>query len=222
MLKGKKLDKRKKFTKEIDKSAILFTSDKVRDYKLSEWIKNYALQKNIQLDNRAVFLLSEYLGNDLSKITNELDKLQILVKDGEAITPAIIEKNIGISKDYNVWELQDAIGKKDMLKANKIVKYLGQNEKAVPFEMFVGSMYTFFMKLIKAKGVTNQGALMKIVPGGPYAAKIALEQARNFSLSKLENCISLLHEYDLRNKGVKNGGAEYSALVQEIVFKVLH
>ncbi len=222
MLKGKKLDKRKKFTKEIDKNAVLFTSDKVRDYQLTDWIKNYTAKKNIPIDNRAMFLLSEYLGNDLSKITNELDKLQILVKDGETINPSIIERNIGISKDYNVWELQDAIGKKDILKANKIVKYLGQNEKAVPFEMFVGSMYTFFTKLIKAKKVTNQSALMKVVPGGPYAAKIALEQSRNFSLPKLENCISLLHEYDLRNKGVRNGGTEYGALIQEIVFRFLH
>ena len=109
-----------------------------------------------------------------------------------------------------------------ILKANKIIHYFGKNEKALPFEMFIGSMYNFFTKMIKAKKVPNQSALMKIVPGGPYAAKIALEQSRNFSLGKLEQCIALLHEYDLRKKGVRNGSAETNALLQEIVYKIMH
>ena len=220
-LKGKKLDKRKSFTKKISTNAIIFNSDKVKEHAITPWINNYASKNGIKLSHESLFILAEYLGNDLSKLTNALEKLKILAKEQE-IEPNFIEAHIGISKDYNIWELQDAIGKRNVAKANKIVNYFGQNDKAMAFEMFIGSMYNFFSKLIKAKAIPNQSALMKHVPGGPYAAKIAIEQSRNFSEQKLHQCIGLLHEYDLRKKGVKNGSAESHALLQEIVYRFLH
>ena len=165
-------------------------------------------------------MLSEYLGNDLSKITNELDKLKILIGNDEVITTKTIEKNIGISKDHNVWELQDAFAKRDILKANKIINYFGKNPSAMPFELLIGSMYNFTTKMLKAKKMPDQGRLMKIVPGGPYAAKMAIEQSKSFSVAKLEQMISILHEYDLRKKGVNNGSTEQDGLMQEMVYKI--
>ena len=160
-LKGKKLDKRKAFVKNISKKAVIYTSDKIREYNIVSWIKNYARENGFKIEDKSIYLLSEYLGNDLAKITNELDKLKILIGENEAITTETIEKNIGISKDYNVWELQDALAKRNILKANKIVNYFGKNPNAMPFELFIGSMYNFTTKMMKAKKVPEQGQLAK-------------------------------------------------------------
>ncbi|MEM7162933.1 MAG: DNA polymerase III subunit delta [Bacteroidota bacterium] len=220
-LKGKKLDKRKAYAKSMDKSVVVYNSEKIRDYNLQSWIKSYAHERNFRLDEQSIFLLSEYLGNDLGKISNELEKLKILLKEGEEISPGFIEKHIGISKEYNIWELQDAIGKRDHMKAQKMVHYFGKNEKAMPFELFIGSMFSYFTKLMKVKLISSQSELNRSVPGGPFAVKKAQEGARNFSIEKLEDNISILHQYDLRKKGVKNGSADYPALLQELVYKFI-
>ena len=217
-LKGKKLDKRKAFTKAIAKSVVVFNSEKIRDYHIQNWIKSYAQERDLRIDDKSAFLLAEYLGNDLSKISNELEKLKILLKDDEPVTTAFIEKHIGISKEFNIWELQDAIGKRDMAKAQKMVHYFGKNERVLAFEMFIGRMFVYFSKLMKAKLISSQSQLMKAIPGGPFAVKKAQEGAQNYSLTRLEENISLLHTYDLRRKGVKNGSADYEALLKELVF----
>ena len=130
--KYKTLDKRKKFTKEVAKNAVLFESKKLYDNQIPDWIQNYLSKHNYSIHPKAAFLLSEYLGADLSKITNELDKLMLIIEKGQEITSDIIERNIGISKDYNNFELNNALGKRDVLKSNLIIKHFAANPKDNP------------------------------------------------------------------------------------------
>ena len=142
-------DGRKKWLLELKKTGLVFESPRVRDYEINAWIANYAKSKQLSIDEKAVAMLSEYLGTDLSKIANELDKLLITKPAGsERITPEIIEKNIGISKDYNVFELQAALINRDVLKANRIIRYFAENKKNNPLVVVLSQLFGFFSNLM--------------------------------------------------------------------------
>src|SRR5690606_34845622 len=154
--KYKKLDKRKKLGKLIAKKGLVFTSDKFRDYEALPWVEKYVKQKKMMISAKAASILLEFLGSNIAKIANEVDKMAVILKEGEEITAELIEKNIGISKDYNVFELNNALAYKKVEKANKIVKHFAKNPKAYPLPMLMPGMYGFFSKMLLFQAVKNK------------------------------------------------------------------
>lgn len=223
--KYKVLDKRKKLHKTLEKSCVLFNSKKIYDDKVPDWITKYLSAKKFQIQPTAALLLSEFLGTDLSKISKELDKLMLVLPQGEQMISADhIEENIGISKDYNNFELQKAIVKRDHLKAYRIIDHFAQNQKDNPLVVTISILYAFFNKLIvyyflKDKSRQAVAAALRINPffvqDYQYAAKI-------FPVKKSVEIISLLRKCDLQSKGVGNISATPGDLLKELVYKILH
>lgn len=218
-------DGRKKWLGELKKTGIVFESPKIRDYEINAWIAKYAKSKGLAVDEKAVAMLGEYLGTDLSKIANELDKLLITKPVGsERITPEIIEKNIGVSKDYNVFELQAALINKDVLKANRIIRYFAENKKANPLVMVLSQLFNFFSNLmlyhyLPDKSQMTVASELKI---NPYFVKDYQKAAQAFNAWKTMFIISYIRETDARAKGVDNVSADEGDLLKELVFKILH
>lgn len=221
--KGKSLDKRKTLAKTIDKSGVLFESKKLYENQLPDWITKYVSTKGFTISPKASILLSEFLGNDLSKITNEVDKLCILIPAGSLISPEIIEKNVGISKDYNIFELNNAIGAKDFDKVMRIVQYFAANPKGNPFVVTISTLHGFFLKVMTYhfapdKNPDTLAALMKV---NKYFMKDYQLAAKNYPPKKISAIFELLNEYDLKSKGVNNPSVEDGELLKELVYKIL-
>ena len=223
--KYKTLDKRTKLFKTLESHGIYFESGRIRDYLIPAWIERYLMLKGIKADPSASAMLTEYLGTDLHKIVNELDKLIITLPDGKPfITTALIEKNIGISKDYNNFELQKAIGEKNILKANMIVHYFANNPKDNPITLSIASLFGFFSKLLTFhyltdKSKNNVAAVLKV---NPFFVKEYENSATKYNVSKTMEIISLLRIYDLKSKGFGDPGTDPGDLLKELVFRVLH
>lgn len=222
--KYKTLDKRKKFTKELSKKAILFESKKLYDNQIPDWIQSYLSKRNYSIHPKAAYLLSEYLGADLGKITNELDKLMLIIEKGREITSEIIERNIGISKDFNNFELNNALGKRDVLKSNLIAKHFAANPKDNPLVVTIGVLFGFFQKTLlyhtlKDKSKNNVASTLKI---NPFFVRDYELAARNYPKGKLVKIISYLREYDLKSKGVNNSSVSEGELLKELLYKILH
>ena len=222
--KYKTLDKRTGLAKSMDKNAVMFTSEKVKDYKLAEWIAKYTSDQKIRINPKAVQMLADHLGNDLSRIVNELNKLAINKKNNEEITPDDVQQFIGISKDFNIFELQNAISTKDILKANKIIDYFSKNPKEHPFEMNLAVLYTYFSKLLYYQTLPDKSSQAVMSQMRVYANQLKdLELAgKNYSLDKLVRIIGYLHEYDMRSKGIDGIQNEKGELMREMLFKILH
>lgn len=222
--KYKTIDKRTSVAKTIDKNAILFDSKKIYDNKVPDWINNYLKGKEYQISPKASALLTEYLGTNLSKISNELDKLMINLPPKSEITVDLVQTNIGISKDYNVFELQTAIGKKEVLKANRIINYFAANEKEHPMVMTVSSLYGYFCKLLSYQFLSDksQKTVASELGVHPFFVGDYERAAKNFTVGKLKAIFGYLREYDLKSKGVDRGSATEGELLKELVFKILH
>ncbi len=223
--KYKKPDKRQKIFKLLEKQAVWFESKKLYDNQVPGWISNYASKQKYRMEPKAAALLAEFLGSDLSKIVNEVEKLTVAIgKKGDTITPALVEKHIGFSKDFNQFELQDALGKRDVLKANRIINYFAENEKKYPFPLTIISLYYFFSKLLlfhysKDKSKQNLASTLKV---NPFFVKDYEMAARRYSAAKLVEIISLLRIYDMRSKGYEGNTTPSSELTRELIFKILH
>lgn len=223
--KYKKLDKRKALAKTIDKTGVLFDSEKLKDSKVAEWIADYIRRKGYVIDARNANLLAEYLGNDLGKIVNETGKLFISLPQGAAITADIIERNIGISKDYNVFELQKVFGERNILKTTRIVHYFAQNQKEHPLPLIMATLYGYFTKLMKYhffKNTLAGGSLAAELGVNPYYLKDYETAARNYNEHKLRQIIGWLREMDVKSKGVDNPSTEHGELLKEFFFKAMH
>jgi DNA polymerase-3 subunit delta len=219
------LDKRTKLYKTLDSHGAYFESPRIRDYLIPAWIERYLMIKGIKTDPSASALLTEYLGTDLHKIVNELDKLIItLPAEKPFITTALIEKNIGISKDYNNFELQKAIGEKNIFKANMIVHYFADNPKDNPITLSISSLFSFFSKLLTFHYLTdksrnNAAAVLKV---NPFFVKEYENSALKYDVSKTVQIISLLRTYDMKSKGYGDPGTEPGELMKELIFRILH
>lgn len=218
-------DKRKKWFQEIAKVGVVYESVKLRDYEVAGWISKYCKSKNVGIDDKAVAMLSEFLGTDLSKLVNELDKL-VLTKpaDMPRITPELVEKNIGISKDFNVFELQAALINKDVLKANRIIRYFAENKKANPLVLVLSQLFKFFSDLMIYHYLSDksQGAVASELKVNPYFVKDYQKAAQSFGAWKTMNIITFIRETDARYKGVDNPSTEEGDLMKELIFKILH
>ncbi len=222
--KYKTLDKRKTLYKTLKKAGVVFESKKLYDNQVPKWISRVLAGQNYSITPKASQMLTEFLGTDLSKISNELDKLKIVLPEGTQITPELIEENIGISKDYNNFELHKAIGYRDVLKAHKIVKYFGDNPKDNPIVVTVGFLHTYFSKLLylhglKDKSPRNVASALKI---SPYFTEEYIVAARNYPMRKVSGIIAMLREFDVKSKGVGANAVPQRDLLKEMIVKVMN
>lgn len=221
--KYKTLDKRKKLYKIINEKGELFHSKKLYENQIADWIRKVLNGKNYQMEPKAAQMLVEFLGTDLSKINNELEKLQLVLPVGSIITPLHIEENIGISKDFNNFELRKAVGNKDVVRANRIINYFSNNPKNNPTVMTVTLLNSYFTQVflyhgLKDKSKANVAKKLKI---SPYFVDDYVTAARNYPMRKVSQIIGFLRESDVKSKGV---GANISQadLLKELLFKIMH
>jgi DNA polymerase-3 subunit delta len=223
--KYKNLDSRTKLAKAIKKNGVVFTSKKIYENKVPNWIESYLKDKNYSIVPQAAQILTAYLGNDLSKVANELEKLVIAVKDTNKITPGHIEKNIGLSKDYNIFELQNALGEKNVFKANQIIRHFGANPSANPIQKTISNLYFYFSKLftyhfLKDKSERNVSAELRV---HPFLAKSYIAAAKQYSPTKLYEIVGILREYDMKSKGFEvSTMVDMADLQKEMIYKILH
>lgn len=220
--KGKKLDKR--ILKKFGDNAVVFESKKFYDNQVPDWIVNYVTSKKLQIAIKSAVLLSEFLGNDLAKISNEINKLAILLPVNSIITPEIIEKNIGISREYNTFELTSALVNKDILKANRIANHFGSNQKNYPLVVTISMLYSLFSKIMCLYFVesTNPDTIAKTIGVNRFFTKDYITGKNNYSKRKLFQIISILNDYDLKSKGYGNTSTSEGELLKELIFKILH
>ena len=223
--KYKTLDARKSLAKAIKTNGVIFTSERIYENKVPEWIEKYLAEKEYSISPQAAQILTSYLGNDLGKVANELDKLIIAVKETNKITPEHIEKNIGLSKDFNIYELQNALGEKNIFKANQIINYFGANPTANPFPKTISTLYFYFLKLftyhfMADKSERSVSAELRV---HPFIAKSYIAAAKKYSPTKLYEIFGILREYDMKSKGFDVSTMVDSAdLQKEMIYKILH
>ncbi len=222
--KYKKVDKRKAFTKTVEKKGILFESAKLYDGKIPDWITRYVQERSFTINLRTAQLLTETLGNDLTKIVNELSKLFINLPAQSEITPELIERNIGISKDFNIFEFQKALGELNILKCNQIINYFAANPKENPLPKLIAVLHGFFVKIMiyHQNKTFQQKELAALLGVNPYFLKDYQKAASNFSISKAANNIGILREYDLKSKGIGSVSVSEGELMREMLFKLIH
>ncbi len=218
-----KLDKRKKIYKSIQKTGVLFESKKLYDNQVSDWIRMVLQGKGYSISPKAAILLVEYLGTDLSKINNELEKLQLVIPKDVEISPAAIEEHIGISKDFNNFELKKAIGERDILKATRIIHYFAQNPKDNPFVVTVTLLHNFFSQLLQYHGMSDHSSknVASTLGINPYFVKEYQTAARNYPMKKVSQVISYLREMDLKGKGVGGASLSQADLLKELLVKII-
>lgn len=216
-------DKRKKIYKAISKSGLIFQSDPVRDYKLVPWIEDFVKDKGYKIDPQASALMAEYLGTDLSKIANEIEKLMLNISKEVTINTDLVQKNIGISKEYNVFELQKALAIRDVLKCNRIITYFANNPKANPTVMVLANLAGYFTKILRYHYLQNKAEAASALGIPPFFVKDYEVAARNYNTGKVFQIISLLREYDLKSKGLdSSGNVNDGELLKELIFKMIH
>lgn len=223
-MKYKSMDKRGKMYKAIEKNGVVFEMKKLYDDKLPKWIETHLSEKKVMIKPNAALLMAEHLGNDLSRIANECDKLLINLKPGEAIDVRHIEENIGISKEFNALELTKAIGKRDILQCNKIVNYFRENPKNNPIQMTMGMLYNYFSKLLLFHSITDKSKnnVASVLKVPPFFVDEYFSSARNYPPQKLVEIIALLREYDLKSKGVGTTITESGELTRELIYRIIH
>lgn len=219
----KKLDKRSKAYKAINAKGCIFEHARLYDSQLPDWIGTFVNQHGHTITQKGSVLIAESIGNDLSRIANELSKVFISLNPGDVINEDIIERNIGISKDYNVFELQNAIGRRDVLQCNRIVNHFAANPKDNPIQMVLPSLYGYFIKVMIYHQLTDKGEAASALKINPYFVRDYATAANNYPLGKLASCIGYLNDADLRSKGIRNAGTVTDGeLLKELIFKIIH
>jgi DNA polymerase III subunit delta len=222
--KYKTLDKRKKMTKLLDKVGVVFESKKLYENQVGDWIKRVLSGKNYTIEPKANAMLVEFLGSDLSKINNELEKLQIILPQGCMITAKHIEDNIGFSKDFNNFELLNALGSRNQLKAYQIAQYFADNQKANPLIVTTATVFGFFVKILKYHGLKDKNPKNAAVALGvsPYFLKDYDVALKNYPMRKVSQIVTTLRELDIKSKGVGANALATSDLLKEMLFKVFN
>lgn len=218
--KYKTLDKRKKLSKLLKQNGVLFESKKLYENQVPDWIRRVMKGKGYTITHKAAQMLTEFLGNDLSKVNNELEKLQLIIKPKEQITPEIVEENIGISKDFNNFELQNAIGARDIKKAFGIVQYFAHNPKKHPLVITIALMYSFFSKLLIYHSLTDKSVAASALGVSPYFVKDYQTASRNFSMKNISAIIASIREVDMKSKGVGAANLPQGELLKELLTKI--
>lgn len=223
--KGNTLDKRKKVYKLLNEKGFYFEFKRIYESEIPSWIEQKVSENGFKIEPKAKFLLTEYVGADLSRLNNELEKLFTIAKDNKIITPKLIEDNIGISKDYNVFELRNAIETKNIEKAFKIIKYFEKNPKDNPYVVSITTIFNLFTNIIQVHVTTDKSKqnLAKVLGINPYFVQGMTTAANNYPLKKATRIISFIRDYDMKGKGVgTTGNVTPSQLLIELVYKIMH
>lgn len=222
--KYKTLDKRKKVTKNITKSGVVFESKKMYDNQVGQWITRVLQGKGIAIEPKANAMLVEFLGNDLSKIIKELEKLQIVLPKGTSITAKLIEENIGFSKDFNNFELLNAVGSRNQLKAYQIVQYFSENEKANPIVVTTSTVFSFYVKLLKYHGLKDKNPknVAAVLGVHPFFLKDYDVALRNYPMKKVSQIIATLRNIDVKSKGVGANAMPSHDLYKEMLVAIFN
>ncbi|HEY0272503.1 MAG TPA: DNA polymerase III subunit delta, partial [Chitinophaga sp.] len=217
-----KIDGRSKLSKLIKEKGVMLTTKKMYDNQLPAWVNAYVHRRGLAISQKAGVLLVDHIGNDLSRIANEIDKLLVNLPAGKKIDEGDIEKYVGISKEYNVFELQNAVGMKDSARVMRIVQYFAANPKAGPIQMVIPALYNFFAKVNMIFGVKGGEKEMASALGvHPFFVKDYTAAARTYGPDGSERAILLLHAYNLRSIGINDSGVEDGELMKELLFKVM-
>ncbi|HRQ51382.1 MAG TPA: DNA polymerase III subunit delta [Agriterribacter sp.] len=221
--KEKKLDGRSKLSKLLKQRAVVLSTKKLYESQLPEWIIGQVQKKGCTISRKAVMLLVEHIGNDLSRIHNEIDKLLLNMGSRTSVTEEDIEQYVGVSKEYNVFELQEALQRKDMARAVRIIRYFGSNPKAGPIQMVLPALYGFFSRVYLLFGVPLQDEKKAAAATGinPYFIKDYILTAKNYGYNGIEQALLLLHEYNLRSVGLHDTGTEDASLMKEMIWKIM-
>lgn len=222
--KYKKLDKRKALSKSLAKNHVLFESKKLYDNQVADWVSKMVRNGGYKISPKAVALLLEFVGSDLGRMQQEIDKLMLVVEKGGDISADVIERNIGISKDYNNFELQKALAEGNVVKANKIAHYFAQNPKDNPLVMTISLIFSYFTKVIQVH--THAGMspneLAGVLRVNPFFVKDYIAASKRYNLNKCLRIIGYLREADGRSKGLGGGDISHEDILREMLFKILH
>jgi DNA polymerase-3 subunit delta len=222
--KYKTLDKRKKVTKLLDKHGVVFESKKMYENQVGTWINRVLSGRGYSIEPKATAMLVEFLGTDLSKISNELDKLQIILPKSHTISPKDIEENIGFSKDFNVFELQNALGSKNQVKAYKIAQYFADNPKDNPMVVTTSLVFSYFVKVLKYHGLKdrNPNNVAKVLGVSPFFVKDYDVALRNYPMKKVSSIVATLRDIDVKSKGVGANALPTHDLLKEMLVKIFN
>jgi len=222
--KYKKIDKRKKLYKAVNKTGVIFEGKRLYENQVGDWITRNLKSRGYSISPKASQMLVEFLGTDLGKIDNELEKLQLICPQGTTINPEIIEENIGISKDFNNFELRKAIGEKDSLKAHRIINYFSQNPKDNPMVVTISLLFSYFSQILQYHGLNDKSkaAVAKQLKVSPYFVGDYVAAARNYPMKKVSHAISLLQETDVKSKGVGANNIPQGDLLKELLVKIMN
>ncbi len=221
--KDKKIDARTKFAKTLKQKGEVFTTKKIYENQLPEWTSGMVNQLGLSISQKALMLLVDHIGNDLSRLQNEVEKLLVNLNKRKNITEEDIENYIGISKEFNVFELQVAIAKKDVTKAIRIIQYFNANPKAGPIQLILPSLYGFFSKvaMVYAAPSRDEKAVASTLGVNGYFAKDYMQAALNYDYNSVEKILLLLHEYNLRSVGIHDTGTKDAELLKEMIMKMM-
>jgi DNA polymerase III subunit delta len=221
--KDKRVDGRSKLAKLLKEKGEMLSTKKMYENQLPEWTNGLVESKGYSISQKAVMLLVEHIGNDLSRINNEIEKLAVNLGTKKDITEDDIEKYIGVSKEYNAFELQDALAKKDLAKAIRIIQYFESNPKAGPIQLVLPAIYNYFAKVFSIFGMTDksENAVKPFFYNNIFAARQALETLKTYGYDGIEKVILLLHNYNLRSIGVNDVGTSDASLMKELAIKML-
>ncbi len=221
--KDKKLDARKKFAKLVKEKGVLVSTKKMYDKELPQWTQELLQSKGLTITPKGLALLVDHIGNDLTRIENEIDKLSVNLGKRTSITEDDIEKYIGVSKDFNVFELQAALAAKDLSRSIRIIQYFEANPKAAPIQLVLPSLYSFFSKVFMVFGADSQDerAIATAIGVNPFFMKDYMQAARLYTYPGVEKVLLLLHSYNLKSVGVGNIGTEDASLLKELIVKII-
>lgn len=221
--KYKKIDKRKALYKAINKVGVVFESKKLYENQVPDWIRRVLKGQGYDISPKAALMLVEFLGTDLGKVNNELSKLKIVLPKGTQITPEHIEENIGISKDYNNFELRKAVGERNAVKAYKIAKYFADNPKDNPMVVTVSLLFSFFNQILHLHGMVDKSprSVASALRVNPYFVNEYLTAARNYPMKRVSAIIGLLREFDVKSKGVGSNAVSQADLLKELLVRIL-
>jgi DNA polymerase-3 subunit delta len=221
--KEKKLDARKKFAKLVKEKGVLITTKKMYDSQLPEWTQELLQSKGLTISQKGLALLLDHIGNDLTRIENEINKISVNLGKRTTITEDDIEQYIGVSKDFNVFELQSALAAKDIARSIRIIQYFESNPRAAPIQLVLPSLYSFFSKVFMMFGANtiDEKALSSAIGVNPFFIKDYLKAAKLYSYTGVEKALLLLHHYNLKSVGVGDIGTEDASLLKEMVIKIM-
>jgi DNA polymerase III subunit delta len=221
-MKGKKADKRLKVIKLIDSNGCLLVNSRLKENQMPGQLNELARERGLKLDPAANSLLVEYLGTHVDNAVNALNKLRVVLSEGSTVTTSHIEEFIGISKDYNVWELQKALGTKNALQSNRIIEYFRANPKENPPQKTIPALYSFFARIALFQSLPDKRKAREVMGLYPAAIDELRAAEQNFSVTKIERIMGHLRDADRRIKGVGNDFTEDDDIMKELVFKIIH